>query len=573
MPLRKGRNPMTCTNCGKLLADDDRFCSQCGTPAPAKAPKEPEFVFEFPAETPADIPAPAEEPAEVPAGAPVSEEPAPEEPSPEAPAPAKEEHKFVFPAPEMEDPIFSAPAFEEPASEEPVTYEIPTYSDAPLIPAPKLRKRNTHALIVVAVVFLLLAIAGGAGYYIYSQYTSNSALYTEAAAALEKRDYDGALAMFEDLGGFRDADEQAQSLNQLQSDYDAALALLDEYKFGQAKAAFAALGDYRDSENYANREVNYQMAAYILSRAPEENTNVLGLLGMPVPEEPEAGDVAKLLYTGAAELFDALGNYRDAKDQASRAWLGAALTDLSAKRYDEALSYMERLDEEDAIALDAAYKGYCADKDFLTDVVKAYKVWYDEAGSYSTSQELSKATALIQPYTEKYFDDSALKDLMRSVLKSLDTMTGTLDEEGIVTDWVTYYTGMAGMYAAADQLHEGYDVFSGSADLVENFVGLSEAAAWYPIIEADLADWWDNEAAADLMDGHFYAAYTNDSGRSFTLYATIYFYDADGNLLETGKEMEILVVNGSTVYIPTIPEEISDDDWSIWGMDWWFTVS
>ena len=52
---------MYCSNCGKQLKDDDKFCDNCGTPANVGAPESSIQEQEAAAETSADIQEPASE--------------------------------------------------------------------------------------------------------------------------------------------------------------------------------------------------------------------------------------------------------------------------------------------------------------------------------------------------------------------------------------------------------------------------------------------------------------------------------------------------------------------------------
>ena len=479
---------MFCTQCGKQLADGTRFCIYCGTPvAQEPAPIVPEPEEEKTVYVPA-APAVMEEDEErtvyVHAAEPTDTAPA-QEPvyAPEYTAPAQE----PVPAPDYTAPAQEIPVYapvEEPVYVPPVQEAVPTYSDAPAKPVKK--KKKTGLIVALVVILLLLIAAGGMGWYLYSQYQANLAAYQEAETLLENRDYDTALDAFTALGDFQDAADRAEELTQLQADYDAALALLAENKFDEATAAFQALADYRDSQVYVDNEIAYQKAQYILSCAKAGDGSALSLV-MDENTAYEEGTEVFQLYTGAAEAFTALGGYQDSEALASECWLNAALFLLDRENYDAALSYTEKLTEADAAILNDAYLALCADGQFLADIVDAFVAWYDEYDDCTFQVELENARAILEAYADSYFDNDQLHTVLEDLLDALDTMASTVSGDS-VDSWVTYYTGMAKLYALADQLYSDYGVFAGDDYLVDCFVGYTDIVAptptsrltWFP---------------------------------------------------------------------------------------------
>lgn len=591
---------MFCTNCGGKLPEGVRFCIHCGTPV--EAPSVPEAPV-----PPVDIPAPQTsldpQPVytDIPQEEPVFEAPAAQEPVLAAPV----EEAPVTPAPEepafdpyLNDeptmvftgaPIYSAPkepAYASPAPEsayapapEPARFtepEIPVYSDAPAAPAPKKKKKKT-GLIIAIVLILVLAIGGGVGYYLYSQYQANVAAYDEAAALLEARDYEGALAAFQELGDFQDAADQAAELEELQADYDAAKALLEEHKFDEAAEAFTELGDYRDSPNYVSSEITYQKALYLKSFADTRDASGLTVAfggdsvdtGLDLAEDEAA---AYLLYGEAAKLFDGLGEYADAVTLASECRRETAMILLSAEYYEDALALCDKMSEADAAAVNDAYLGNCADSQFLKDIVEAFVAWYDDAGKYSFGEEIENAYEIVEPYTTQYFDSTVLKGYLADFIDALGVMEDACSEDD-VADWVAYYEGMAKLYATADKLYHDFGVFADNIDLVDTFVGYTELTATYPIIEKSLTNWYDalSEVSYD-EEGNCYVSYTNDTSYGFTLNVIENFYDETDTWIDDSETIEIYVAPGATVYIPVKPAAIADTDWSSCDLYWWFSV-
>lgn len=512
---------MFCMHCGKQLEDGSRFCIYCGKP-----------LEEAPAAVPAE--APVEETV---AAAPVVEAPAVEIPAAEPVSIPFDPQVDLYPEP----PVTEAPI------PEPVPLDANVYSDS-AAPVAKKKGKKTGAIVAIILVLVLL-IGGGVGFYLYTQhvYQENLAAYEDAALLLEKGDYDGALAAFRELDDFEDAADRAEELEELQKNYLEAQSLLDEHKFADAYTAFSDLGDYRDSENYVENEITYQEALYLMETA---------------------GDSVDI-YNTAADYFLSLGDYASSVDLASECYLKAALILLEQGDFDQAMGYEELLNTADAAALQEAYGEFCADEAFLGDIVTAFVTWLDENDAYTLGAELQAAGELMDPYENAYFDDPGLAGVREDFLTALDTMYSSLESDTSVYDTALYYYGMYQLYCVADELYDSYGVFADDTELRDTFVGLSSTAYAYYVIETSLVNWWDNDVTAEQMsDGRYYAAYTNDTGYAFNLYAEIYFYDASDNLLEVSDWIEIYVAKGATVYIPTIPETISDNDWYTWYMEW-----
>lgn len=510
---------MFCIHCGKQMEDGSRFCMYCGgsqdnAPVPPAAPKAPSQSAVIP--------------------------------SSQKPLDPQENYYAGF------DP---APQYAQPAPQ-PTPYHANYYTD-PVPPAPEKKKKKGKAGPIIAIVLvLLLLIGGGAGFYFYSQhvYEENLAAYTYAEQQLRKGDYDSALAAFEELGDFQDSQTRVNELKQLQKDYNKALDLLEDGKFEEARAAFQSLGDYRDSENFVEYEVDYRQALSLMASA-----------------EDAVDSDAITLYTRAAELFGALNTYADARDMASKCLLNAALIQLSYENYDEAMRCVDQLNTADASTLRAAYAELCSDDAFLSDVVEAMVIWLDDAEKYTFSQELLIAMEMMAPYEGVHFENGGLTQILSDFSEALEIMFYALDGEDDIYDYGQYYHGMYILYDVADTLYYDYGVFADDADLKSRFVGFGDIVYSYWKIEESLTNWWNGSPTADRSsDGHYYAAYTNDSGYAFTLYAMIYFYDANHNLLETSDILEIYVAKGATIYIPTIPETVSDDDWQTWDIEWDF---
>lgn len=466
-----------------------------------------------------------------------------------APAPTQEAPVVVAPQPQ-ENYCPNPPMPEAPPEPAPIPRDAHYYAD-PVPPAPQKKKKGKKVGVLIAIILvLLLLIGGGVGYYLYTQqvYEKNLAAYDAAELLLDKGDYDGALEGFLALGDFEDAASRAKALEKLQADYDKALELLADRKYADAYKAFKDLDDYRDSENYVKYEITYQEALYLMETA-----------GNSVD-----------IYLTAADWFLSLDGYADSAELASECYLNAALILMEQGDYDSAMDYQDRLNSGDASTLQDAYAELCADGAFLQDLEAAFVTWYDADGKYSLGEEIDLAWEMMAPYEDAHFEDPEMLTLLDDFLYALQTMYNALDDEDSIGSWSEFYLGEYYLFYLADTLYYDYGVFAGDVNLQDTFVGYSDLYYAYYCLEYSFEKWWNNASADQMSDGHYYATYTNDTYYSFNLYATIYFYDNYDNLLEVSDEMTIYVAKGATVYIPCIPETVSDDAWYTWGMYWDF---
>ena len=155
--------------------------------------------------------------------------------------------------------------------------------------------------------------------------------YQEALHLRENGRFADALEIFEELDGYRDAEDQAEATVEAwhEADYQAARALVDAGAYPAAAAAFEALGDYRDAADWVvecqmlQREYDYSQAMATM----------------------EAGD-----YPAARELFLALGEYRDSRALAEECFEAqqaldytAACEAMDAQDFAAAIGLLEKL--------------------------------------------------------------------------------------------------------------------------------------------------------------------------------------------------------------------------------------
>lgn len=127
------------------------------------------------------------------------------------------------------------------------------------------------------------------------------------------------------------------------SDYDKALALLESGKYDLAQEAFEKLGDYEDSRELAEKEIPYRRAVYIMTCAQNGDTDGLVMLGMKRSELGKNDTVSTALYTKAAEMFKALGDYKDsaAMAEASEKAISDYYDSVLLDSYNEAVALFE----------------------------------------------------------------------------------------------------------------------------------------------------------------------------------------------------------------------------------------
>lgn len=419
-------------------------------------------------------------------------------------------------------------------------------SRPPLPEKPK-KKKHTGAIIAISLVLLLL-IAGGVGYYFYTQhvYEQNLESYEAAETLLKKRDYDGALEGFRDLGDFEDAAEQVEKLENLQRDYDEAVNLLEKGAYEEAEKAFRELGDYRDSENYVKYEVAYQQAIDCMVKSDTDG------------------------YKQAAGIFDTIADYEDSADLASICRLNLALDSLNNGDYDEALSYMELLDTDDANILRNAYAALCSDGAFIADLEKIFQETFSNWNSVPDKDALNRGIETLKGYSTAHFDDAALHDYVELFLDYFQHLSTCVSSDSV--DMVYYYACKAELFNQVDQIWESHGAFA-SSDLYNNYVGKADYLLAFHAVEEYLQKWYDNLESSeyDKNKGE-YVSFYNGSGYKIDLKVTITYFDTEGNYLYTGNPTTYTIGKRKTVDIIVLdPSSDLGSSWR-WSMDWEFSV-
>ncbi|MBQ5405868.1 MAG: hypothetical protein IIU18_04480 [Oscillospiraceae bacterium] len=114
-------------------------------------------------------------------------------------------------------------------------------------------------------------------------------------------------------------------------------------EFDEARAAYASLGDYRDSREMAGEGVDYLRAGELARRAAQDDASALQMIGHTRADLDEDTTAAILLYEAAQKEFEALGDYRDSREQAARCAeaLAACRAALTRAAYDRAAALLE----------------------------------------------------------------------------------------------------------------------------------------------------------------------------------------------------------------------------------------
>lgn len=516
---------MFCTHCGNQLPEGTRFCVFCGTAQESQ-----------------------------PAAEPVA-----------APAPVVEaEVQPLVQSSLAEDSFINAVAVEEATYETPFI-ATPDYTPPARTPAPKKKKTG----LIIAIVLVLVLLAGAAvGVYFWMDYR-NATAYEEATAMLEAGDISGALTAFEDLGDYEDSAKIAKNLKK----YQQALKKLDAHEYDEAREIFDGLGKFHDSKTYVESGVDYHKAAYLMTCA--DKADPAGLALLPLGEAyADSGDeavYANEMYFAAAEIFDSLGDYQDSADLASKCRLGMAKIELEWGNQEKVMELQKQMNDEDAAQAQTMLEERSADATLIEDLQYAMQIWLDEDDTATLEEETRKAYEHLKFYEDLFFLDPRLEELYGEVMDALETQMDAIESGEDVADWVDLYQGMADLYKVCDALYDEYGFLEGT-EWEEHFVGVYDTVAKYPVIEKSLEDQLSSVSAPwDDEKGYYYAPYTNDTGYDFELTVSVEFYKGE-TYLETGKDLEISVPAGETIQIPLIPATLKDGEFDGWVATWWFEV-
>lgn len=223
------------------------------------------------------------------------------------------------------------------------------YTDTASGQAPKPSGKGKVRIGALILALAVILAAAGSAVALGIALRGREERYAAAKALAAEKSYTEALAVFDDLGDYRDSRLQAQQLRQQQTDYDNAMNLLAQQRYDEALTMFRALGDYADSAEMAAYQVPYYKALNLLTEIDTGKTQLLTrILSDQVKLTDERSYPIIVGYETAAALLESLGDYRSAPALVDRCYYSAGLVKLSWEDWDGALAYMGKMKEETA---------------------------------------------------------------------------------------------------------------------------------------------------------------------------------------------------------------------------------
>lgn len=533
---------MFCTNCGNKLSDTAKFCTACGQKV----------------DNAGQVPAPVDTQPEMPVQSPIVQN------SMDPIVPPVEQGTMIqnsldpIAPPESQGPVVQNSMDPVVPPVEPDATLIYADADPDLAEQKKPRKKKNKGLIIgiIAGVVAIVAVA-----VTLSAITLNkkSNLYRQARELMAQKNYAEAVAIFEELGGYKESEVILDELKEKQEAYEEALELLNERKFDEAMEAFQDLKDYADSADQVSFNVNYQKARYLMESAGTGDMEALSLL---IPEgSAVAMDSAPImLYEAAGEIFLSLGEYNDAHQLAMQCYYGAGQVHLEQGNWENALVYMDMMDESNAEAFYQEYLSYCADGSAMEDL-KHVLVSLESIEDPAVGNELERDT--LEPYIDAHFADEGVKEqimkyldgvyLQKSVLNYLDTIDG----------WLEYTRGAAMCAEAIDALYADYGFLADDEELVAKNVGLTEITWAYYHVYGMLHDCLNGQEAFHA-EGMYFVQMENNTEYDGTLVYSITCRKND-KVVYKSEEMRVDFTAGDSPVIPMgfMVGEVDFDAWNI----------
>ena len=417
--------------------------------------------------------------------------------------------------------------------------------------------------IIVAAVVVLGAVGGFLGYYFYQM----SSTYEAAFAALDNRDYDEALALFEKYD-YKDSEAMADMLRSQQADYDMAMNAVETHEFDVAQSYFDMLGDYRDSAEWSEFRVTYERASYVMECAMNGDfTSGCYALGEADTAAASENFAMAYLYYNAGDLFSWISEYQDSAYLADDCYFNAGIYYLEEESWSNADNMLDCIVDEDiAIAFVETYRSYCADGEALALIetsLNLYNLYPEMDANYIAG--LNENIAAFEELSSKHFYDENLFEAADMFGYGIYLERESMDEEGNMLDEVSFYVGCATQSDAIDLLVElGYELSDES--LVESYLGMGDYYRACATVTEELHNQLNGQTAEyDGVIGD-YLVFTNNSGYSFILDYHIEF-TADDEYIGSSDQHQLEIPNGETVQIPLhVPNDISLiwDGWTIW---------
>lgn len=178
-------------------------------------------------------------------------------------------------------------------------------------------------------------------------FCKTEAKYHEGIDKCNARDYEGAIAIFKELGNYSDAEEWIDKTNYAHADN-----CFNEKDYDEAARLFLALGSFEDA-NERYKESEYQKAITLVESEDYEGAiEIFEKFSYYSDSQDKLTQTkytyGKICYEGkeylkAYELLSGLGTYEDAKTISNKALYKQAGIEYKAKRYDKAFEYYYEL--------------------------------------------------------------------------------------------------------------------------------------------------------------------------------------------------------------------------------------
>lgn len=311
-------------------------------------------------------------------------------------------------------------------------------------------------------------------------------------------------------------------------------------------------------------------------------------------------------YEDAAELYDMLGDYRDAEDQLDECKYLLAQEAFSDKNWEEALAdfsalgrykdaktkvndckyqigkaayengdwekaveYLTGLDYTDsetmlAEATRAMEMGDKADNAFLEDMQKSvsYRMNAVNSGSADLSTVVNTELSYVEQYKNAEFYDSNLKKIAANYIDGLLLQKSAESKSTMHEYYLAWYEGVEKRYGAITELYNDYGFMNDNSGVKTNFVDVYPRMIHYVdalnAIDSDIqtqiyaADsiWQGNWARGTLE-----ATFVNHTKYAYDIYFDIDFIDDNGNTYASDTAFYNFAQPGETF---TVSVEVPD---------------
>lgn len=348
---------------------------------------------------------------------------------------------------------------------------------------------------IIVVLVLMLVLTG-----------CDSQDYSSANELFENGKYAEALTIYEALGNYENAPEQA-----LECKYQLAQNLQTEKELSAAIAAYTELGSYKDSAEMA-KSCEYELACSL----------------------QQQGD-----YDGALEHFIKLADYNDSNEKAQ-----------SCKKE---IGMREN-----------------ADYDFLADIEKSILGRMDSAstGTADHSSLVNTELAYLEKYQSLSFYDAELEKLAHKYIDGLLIQKEALKKVQIYEYQISWQEGSVYRYEVLSELYSKYNFLTDNTEFVGTYVSqyadqkaLLDA---YYAIEEDIAAQLTDDVMWNYKDNQIYYTVKNNTAYTYSTVFQVYFYDSEGTQYESGEAVIENIAPGSSYVISVYLFDTSRFDYFLW---------